>query len=327
VTDVHELCQHAHFRAIQRTDTDTSTTQSLLRLRYQASFIFRQKALQCVVTDSVTTSMLSLPQPFCNLQCHELDTNSREHAFDTIAWFDHPWNGKKYGCISEAGRDIFKQNERSRGHCDFYKKRSRVGILHSSNETWICNRSQETHLNRKEKQQMGHAVAANCVKQKRKRSKQKQKQDAAAVDASAGAGVRDALGSTLPPADASTSAPPCTSAAVSAGTSFIQRVGKNSTGESLACAACKYQMQLIVFKADAAKPFIVLSHFEHTNDKGTVCHGPGSSGAPLRQKADAVMREFIRSQHQAGVPATRIHQGIAIAKQTCNCTFCPCQIN
>jgi hypothetical protein len=48
---------------------------------------------------------LSLPQPFCNVQ-YELDTISRENAFDVIAWFDHPWNGKKYGCTNEAGSEL-----------------------------------------------------------------------------------------------------------------------------------------------------------------------------------------------------------------------------
>jgi hypothetical protein len=130
--------------------------------------------LQYVATAFYDT-MLSLPEPFCNLQCHELDINSRDFAFDAIEWFDHPWNGKKYGCINEAGRDLFKQSERSRGNCDFYKKRARAGDLHSSNETWICNRSKETHSSRREKPQMGHAAAANSAKQKKKKNKQKQK--------------------------------------------------------------------------------------------------------------------------------------------------------
>jgi hypothetical protein len=136
------------------------------------------------------------------------------------------------------------------------------------------------------------------------------------VDAGADVGDCGALEGTLPPAGTSTSATPCTSAAASAEPSLIQRVSKNSTGEALTCAECKYQMQLIVFKAAPAKLYIVLSHFGHTNDKGIICHGPGSTNAPVHQKADVEMRQFIRDQHQAGVPAARIHQGMPTFQHT-----------
>jgi hypothetical protein len=85
-------------------------------------------------------------------------------------------------------------------------------------------------------------------------------------------------------------------------------------------------MQLIVFKANPSKLFTDLANCGHTNDKGTICHGPGSGAAPVKQKADADMREFIRSQHQAGVPAARIQQDIGIDHQTLCCVPCQCVI-
>jgi hypothetical protein len=272
--------------------------------------------------------MISLPHPFCTLQCHELDSNSKEFAFDVITWFDHPTNGKKYGCVDEAGRELFKQSERCRGKCDFYRKHDRPGDSHSSNETWICNRSRDSHRGRRAKQQLGHAAAANNVQLKRKNQKQWKKEVAASVSANPGVGVSGAPGSahtSTSAADASASAALCNSLSATARASHIQRLGKNSTGEALTCAECRYQMQLIAFKANTSKLFIVLAYCGHTNDNGNVCHGPGSGAAPVRQKADADIREFIRSQYQAGVPPARIQQGIGIDHQTRCCTCVPCQ--
>jgi hypothetical protein len=78
---------------------------------HQDSSLFRQTSA-LVRNKCSSGTMLTLPQPFCTVQCHDLDPNSTEYAFDVTAWLDHPTNGKKYGCIGEAGRDRFKQSER-----------------------------------------------------------------------------------------------------------------------------------------------------------------------------------------------------------------------
>jgi hypothetical protein len=78
-------------------------------------------------------------------------SDHRDYAYNGIAWTEYL--NKLYACIQLSDGALFIQSERSRGLCDFVKVKSRPGKTHISNETYMCNRAKEGHLDRKEKQQ------------------------------------------------------------------------------------------------------------------------------------------------------------------------------
>lgn len=91
----------------------------------------------------------------------------------------------------------------------------------------------------------------------------------------------------------------------------IQRVGKNSTGEAVTCAGCKYRLQVQVFRQRPESLFLVLTCCLHTSESGQIAHGPQADQQAVHKKASFDMRLFIQQEHRAGVPAGRILQGVS----------------
>jgi hypothetical protein len=219
-----------------------------------------------------------LPAPFCDLECVELDPNSLERPFDVLQWYSYT-DGKQYACVSVDSEAVFLTAEESRGKCKLMKHRDAPNQSCLKNVTYICSYSKERHRCRKARQQLGHAAAAQQVRDTQK--------NGAAV-AAPGSAQRTEVNGAAP---------------------TIKRVGKNSTGESVTCAACQYSLQLKIFKKKQSMLYLVLRNEQHTNEQGKVAHGKVAGQDGVQKKASAEMRKFILQQHQAGVPADRILQG------------------
>jgi hypothetical protein len=220
-------------------------------------------------------SVVNLQAVYDSLECVALDTHSRELQYDVIPWFDHPSDGKRYGCISVECEHIWFESEKRRGQCTFTKHRDLKAKGRDKNTTYICSRHAERRKPRKALQEEGLEAATIAVSQ---HSKQKK--------ATAEAPERSYMS-----------------------TSSFRRVGSNSTGEGLTCSKCAYKMQLIVFTAQPDRMIIVLTHSNHTNLEGLISHGPGSGERFVKAKASEQTHNYILEQHRAGVPNSRILQG------------------
>jgi hypothetical protein len=71
-------------------------------------------------------SVVNLQAVYDSLECVALDTHSRELQYDVIPWFDHPSDGKRYGCISVECERIWFESEKRRGQCTFTKHRDLI---------------------------------------------------------------------------------------------------------------------------------------------------------------------------------------------------------
>jgi hypothetical protein len=217
-----------------------------------------------------------LPWPYEGLLRFDLDPSAQELPFDIIDW--HPHNGKQYACISCESEAYFLESERRRGHCTLVRhKPNKPDKKCLKNVTYLCSYSKERRADRKARQQLGHAAAAQFVQDRRKKSS----------DPPAQQGIGEAQ-------------------RVAAA---IKRVGKNSTGEAVTCADCQYRLQLKEFRKRPGCVYLVLNGSKHTDSDGSVAHGPSSGQHVVQKRAPAELRQFILAHHKAGVPPARILQG------------------
>ena len=179
-----------------------------------------------------------LQKPFSLLEYKPLSVSSSDCAYKQIDWHSH--NGELDGCTHVDCREDFIRSECLRGACSLYPHRSRPGIAHESNETLFCNRSQERHADRQDRQEYGHAAAVRQVKKRRLARKKPAENIAIAGDSECA----------------------------------VFRVSVNCKGEGYTCAKCTYQLQLIVFKECPENLYLVLKNSQHTDKHGNVCHGP-----------------------------------------------------
>jgi hypothetical protein len=220
-----------------------------------------------------------LPPPFNDLQVIELDPSSQECPYIALQWLPYP-DGKLYACIALESERVFLTGESKRGQCTLVKHRDRPTESLSKNVTYLCSFSKERRRPRKARQDLGHAAAAQLVQVAKKTG----------------------TAATLPTGTQEITEGDLT--AVS-----IKRVNKNSTGEAVTCAACKYSLQLKVFKTLPHNLYVVLTNGMHTNEHGKVAHGDAGQDV-LQKKASPAIRKFVLQQHQAGVPPARILQGV-----------------
>jgi hypothetical protein len=212
-----------------------------------------------------------LPWPYNTLSRIELDAASHNSPFDIIPWFAR--DKKLYACISSESEAFFIESESRRGQCTLVRHApNRPDKKCLKNVTYLCSHSKERRAERKVRQQLGHAAAAQVVQDRSKCKEQADVGDASSV--------------------------------------VIKRVGKNSTGEAVTCAKCQYRLQLKEFRKQPGCLFLVLTASSHTNSAGVIAHGQHSDQLVVRKSAPTELRQFILTQHQAGVPAARIIQGM-----------------
>jgi hypothetical protein len=155
----------------------------------------------------------ALPPAFNDLQVVELDSSSRQCPYNALQWHSYP-DGKHYACIAIELEAVFLAGESQRGQCTLMKHRDRPTDDLLQSVTYLCSHSNERKRQREARQELGHAAARQLVQRTKKTG-----------TAAVSAGLLETAG------DAVTAVP-------------IRRVNKNSTGESVTCAACRYRLQL-----------------------------------------------------------------------------------
>jgi hypothetical protein len=228
-----------------------------------------------------------LPARFRGLPVTKLDPNTRACLYDVIQWHDYS-DSKQYACIPIDSETAFLEGEAKRGQCNIVKHGDTSSKNTLKDVRYLCSFAKERHRQRKARQELGHAAAAQLVQRSRK---------GPAVSESAG------LQNATTPDSVQLN---------------IKRVGKNSTGESVSCAACKYSLQLKVFKQRPNSLFVVLKNAKHTNEHGKVAHGNAEKSI-VHKKTSPELRKFVMQQHQSGVPPARILQGM---NQNTTCFAC-----
>jgi hypothetical protein len=170
-----------------------------------------------------------LPPPFKDLQVIDLDPSSQQCPYNALQWLLYP-DGKPYACVALESERAFLTGESKRGQCTLVKHRDRPTDSLSNNVTYLCSFTIERRRPRKARQELGHTAAAQLVQVAKK----------SGTAATSPTGAQEITEDDV--------------TAIS-----IKRVNKHSTGEAVMGAACKYNLQLNVFKTLPHNLYLVLT--------------------------------------------------------------------